>query len=76
MSRPRRPPSPVADVLNNHVGTLASMDFFTVPTVTFRILFVFVVLRHDRRKVLHVNVTANPTAAFVSQQLREGVPIR
>lgn len=47
------------------------MDFFTVPTVTFRLLYVLVVIEHDRRKVLHVNVTAHPTAAWVSQQMRE-----
>jgi len=49
------------------------MDFFTVPTVTFRLLYVLVVIEHDRRKVLHVNVTAHPTAAWVSQQMREAV---
>jgi putative transposase len=48
-----------------------AMDFFTVPTLTFRVLYVFFVIQHDRRKVLHVNVTANPTAAWVTQQLRE-----
>jgi putative transposase len=53
---------------------LASIDFFTVPTVTFRVLFVFVVLSHDRRRIVHFNVTAHPTAAWTAQQLREAWP--
>ena len=53
---------------------LASIDFFTVPTATFRVLFVFVVLAHDRRRIVHVNVTAHPTAAWTAQQLREAWP--
>jgi hypothetical protein len=47
--------------LANHVSQLASIDFFTVRTATFRVLFVFVVLSHDRRRIVHVNVTAHPT---------------
>ena len=50
------------------------MDFFTVPTATFRVLFVFVVLSHDRRRIVHLNVTAHPTAAWTAQQLREAWP--
>jgi putative transposase len=53
---------------------LAAMDFFTVPTLTFGILHVLVLIQYDRRKVLHLNVTANPTAAWVTQQLREAFP--
>jgi putative transposase len=60
--------------LTNHVSQLASIDFFTVPTVTFRVLFVFVVLSHDRRRIVHFNVTAHPTAAWTAQQLREAWP--
>ena len=60
--------------LANHVAELASIDFFTVPTATFRVLFVFVVLSHDRRRIVHVNVTAHPTAAWTAQQLREAWP--
>lgn len=56
------------------MGTLASIDFFTVPTVTFRNLFVFVVLSHDRRRVVHFNLTDSPTAAWTAQQLREAFP--
>ena len=50
------------------------MDFFTVPTLTFRLLYVLFIIQHDRRKVPHVNVTANPTAMWVTQQIREAFP--
>ena len=50
------------------------VDFFTIPTATFRILFVFLVMRHDRRFVLHFNVTANPTAQWTAQQTVEAFP--
>lgn len=60
--------------LTNHAAQFASCDFFTVPTATFRVLFVFVVLSHARRRILHVNVTAHPTAAWTVQQLREAFP--
>jgi hypothetical protein len=60
--------------LSNHVTQFASVDFFAVPTATFRVLFVFVVLSHDRRRIVHINVTAHPTAAWTAQQLREAWP--
>jgi len=61
--RPRRPPSQTwKTFLANHVHELVSADFFVVPTATFRLLFVFVVLSHDRRRVLHFDVTAHPCA--------------
>ena len=50
------------------------MDFFTVPTATFRILFVLVILSHDRRRIVHLNVTDHPTAAWTRQQIREAFP--
>ena len=50
------------------------MDFFVVPTLTFRVLFVFVVLAHDRRRILHFNVTSHPTAEWTAQQIREAFP--
>jgi transposase InsO family protein len=59
---------------SNHREVLTAMDFFIVPTVTFRLLYVLLVIQHDRRKVLHVNVTAHPTAVWVIQQLREAFP--
>src|SRR5262249_38504191 len=52
----------------------ASMDFFTVSTATFGVLFVLVILSHDRRRVVHVNVTDHPTAAWTRQQIREAFP--
>jgi len=58
--------------LANHVSQLASIDFFTVPTATFRVLFVVVVLSHDRRRVVHVNVTAHPTAWTRNSCARHG----
>jgi len=60
--------------LTNHVSQLAAIDFFTVPTATFRVLCVFVVLSHDRRRIVHVNVPAHPTAAWTAHQLREAWP--
>ncbi len=75
MCRPRKPPSPTwKTFLKNHARQLASIDFFTVPTVTFRNLYVFLVLRLDRRRVVHFNVTEQPHAAWVAQQLRDAFP--
>src|SRR5260370_11443968 len=56
--------------LRNHREAIAAMDFFTVPTLTFGVLYCFFVIGHDRRKILHFNVTRNPNARVV-QQLRE-----
>ena len=58
----------------NHPYEAVAIDFFTVPTATFRLLFCFVVLHHDRRRVLHFNVTAYPNAMWISQQLVEAFP--
>ena len=60
--------------LDNHVNDIASIDFFIVPTLTFKILYVFVVLSHDRRKIVHVNVTKSPTAFWTGQQIIEAFP--
>lgn len=57
--------------LSNHREAIAAMDFFTVPTITFGVLYCFFVIAHGRRRILHWNVTRHPTAAWVSQQLRE-----
>ena len=73
--RHRKPPSPTwRTFLDNHLQDIVAIDFFTVPTATFRILFAFVVLRHDRRHVIHFNVTAHPTAAWTAQQMIEAFP--
>jgi hypothetical protein len=50
------------------------MDFFTVPTITFRVLYCFFVISHDRRRILHFNVTNHPTSLWIVQQLREAFP--
>src|SRR6516225_5730399 len=60
--------------LANHREVIAAFDFFTVPTVTFRILYCFFVIEHQRRKILHCNVTPHPTAEWIMQQLREAFP--
>ena len=57
--------------LRNHREAIAAMDFFTVPTLTFGVLYCFFVIGHHRRKILHCNVTRNPSALWVVQQLRE-----
>ncbi len=51
-----------------------SIDFFTVPTANFRILYVLLVLRHERRQVVHFNVTEHPTAQWTAQQMVEAFP--
>src|SRR5262249_18494994 len=56
------------------VKTMVSIDFFTVPTIRFQVLYVFLVLAHDRRRVVHFNVTAHPTAEWTAQLLREAFP--
>jgi putative transposase len=60
--------------LNNHREAIAAMDFFTVPTLTFGVLYCFFVIAHDRRRILHCNVTRHPTSAWGIQQLREAFP--
>jgi putative transposase len=57
-----------------HAREIVAVDFFLVPTLTFRLLFVFVVLRHDRRELVHVNVTDHPTAAWTARQIVEAFP--
>ncbi len=60
--------------LDNHRETIAAMDFFTVPTITFSVLYCFFVIAHDRRRILHCNVTQHPTGLWIAQQLREAFP--
>jgi putative transposase len=73
--RHRAPPSQTwRTFLDNHLRSLVSVDFFTVPTVTFKVLFVFVILAHHRRRVVHFNVTDAPTAQWTGQQLVEACP--
>ena len=75
MPKNRKPPSQSwKTFLHNQLGDLVSIDFFTVPTVTFRVLFVLVVLSHFRRRVIHFNVTAHPTGFWTGQQIVEAFP--
>ena len=68
---PRPPGQTWKTFLRNHLPQMVSIDFFTVPTITWKVLFVFIVLEHRRREVLHFNVTDHPTAAWTSQQIVE-----
>ena len=60
--------------LKNHREAIAAMDFFTVPTITFGVLYCFFVIAHDRRKILRFNVTQHPNAPWIVQQMRESWP--
>jgi transposase InsO family protein len=75
MVRHRKPPSPTwRTFLPYHVNGMVSVDFFTVSTIRFQILYVFLVLAHDRRRILYFGVTAHPTAEWTAQQLQEAFP--
>jgi putative transposase len=75
LPKDRKPPSQTwRAFLNNHLNDLVSMDFFAVPTVTFRVLFVLVVLSHSRRRVIHFNVTEHPTQFWTAHQTIEAFP--
>ena len=69
-----RPPPSWRTFLEQHAHELASIDFFVVPTATLKVLFVLVVLVHDRRQIVHFNVTEHPTAQWTAQQLTEAFP--
>ena len=73
--RSSRPRSPTwRAFLKNHVEDLVSIDFFTIPTINFKVLFVLIVLLHHRRKVVYFNVTENPTAQWAARQMVEVFP--
>jgi len=75
LPRRRKPPSQTwRSFLENHVGSLVSVDFFVVPTVFFQVLFVFVVLAHDRRRILSINVTSSPSAVWTANQIVQAFP--
>jgi transposase InsO family protein len=77
MRKAPRNPEPAkrwAAFLSNHREAIAAMDFFTLPTLTFGVLYCFFVITHDRRRILHCNVTKHPTSVWVIQQLREAFP--
>ncbi|MCX6930677.1 MAG: hypothetical protein NT154_46850, partial [Verrucomicrobia bacterium] len=75
MTRVRKPPSQTwRTFLENHVNTMVSVDFFTVPTIRFQVLYVFLVLAHDLKRIVHCNVTAPPPAEWTAQQPWESFP--
>jgi transposase InsO family protein len=75
MIRNHKPPSQTwRTFLENHVSDMAAIDLFVVATVSFRLLSCFIVLRHDRRRVVHFNVTPHPTARWTAQQIVEALP--
>ena len=72
---PRKPTSQTwKTFIRNHMTNTVSIDFFTVPTVTFRILFVIIILKNNRRKIIHFNTTEHPTAQWTAQQIVEAFP--
>jgi putative transposase len=73
-SRTRPPSQTWRTFLTNHLATAASMDFFTVPTLTGRVLFVVIVLSHVRRRIVHFNITEHPTAEWTAQQVVDAFP--
>jgi putative transposase len=73
--RPSKPPSPTWKAsLTNHVQDLVALDVFVVPTVTHNVLFVLLILAHDRRRVVHCNITEHPTAPWTAQQVVDAFP--
>src|SRR2546426_8605911 len=60
--------------LEAHLREIAAIDFSVVPTLTFRLLLAFVVLRHDRRELVHINVTSHPTATWTARQVIDAFP--
>jgi hypothetical protein len=77
MVRPRQPPSQTwRTFLRNHLGQVVAADFFVVPTVTYRLVFVLVLLAHDRRRIRHVAVTTHPTAAWTAHQVKASLGLR
>jgi putative transposase len=77
MKRAPRDPEPAKRrlaFLQNHREVIAAMDFFTVPTITFGVIYCFFVISHGRRRIMHFNVTKHPTSLWVVQQLREAFP--
>ena len=77
MKRAPRDPGPAKRwlaFLRNHREAIAAMDFFTVPTITFGVLYCFFIIGHDRRRIVNFNVTSHPTAGWIIHQLREAFP--
>jgi len=74
MAKERRPPSQGwRTFISNHAEGIAALDLFVVPTLSFRLLFGLLILRHDRREILWLGVTAHPTAEWIAQQVTEAI---
>ncbi len=74
VKHPKPPSQPWRTLLENQIKQIVSVDFFVVPTVSFRLLYVFLILAHDRRRVVHFNVTEHPTAEWTAAQLVQAFP--
>lgn len=75
MIKERKPPSQTwKTFLKNHMHSTVAIDFFVLPTITFRVFYVFIILRHSDRKLLHFNVTTNPTAQWTANQIVQAFP--
>jgi transposase InsO family protein len=75
MARGRRPPSQTWKAfLRNHAAGIAAVDLFVVPTIGFRLLYVLVILGHDRRRILSFGVTSHPTAEWIARQITDAFP--
>jgi transposase InsO family protein len=75
MAQGRRSPSQAwRTFLRNHAGGIAAMDLLVVPTIDFRLLYAFVILRHNRRRLVSIAVTAHPTAEWIARQITEAFP--
>ena len=72
--RERKPSQTWMTFLRNHIGQLVSIDFFTVSTIQLQVLYVLVILAHERRRVLHLNITEHPTAVWTAQQMVDAFP--
>jgi len=72
--KPKNPSQTWRTFLANHMHNTASIDFFVVPTIRFKLLFVLIVLSHDRRRIVHFNITSSPTASWTGQQIIEAFP--
>jgi hypothetical protein len=78
MRRAPREPKPTKRwmaFIRNHREVIAAMDFFTVPAISFCVLYCFLVIGHDRRRIRHFNVTQHPTSMWIVHQLREAFPL-
>ena len=72
--RPKVPSPTWRTFLQNHMTDIVAVDMFVVATATFRLFYALILLGHDRRRIIHFNVTQNPTQAWLSRQMTEAFP--